>query len=166
MIEFRWGKDPATLRSAFELRRQVFVTEQHVTEAEELDGRESEATTEVVIAAEPADPHLALATARVLFDHWPESVHVGRVAVRADRRGSGIGAALMGEIHQRVRARLAIGQRTVIALSAQVNAIGFYRRLGYDISPEPYLDARIWHQDATVELVNPHDPIRDLQSNA
>lgn len=38
--------------------------------------------------------------------------------------------------------------RVRVVLSAQESAIGFYRRLGYEVvSGERYLDAGIWHQD-------------------
>lgn len=43
-------------------------------------------------------------------------------------------------------------RRVRIELSAQESAIDFYAALGYEIAAERYLDARIWHRDASKVL--------------
>ena len=53
--------------------------------------------------------------------------HLGRLAVRPQTRGTGLGVALVAAIEGRAVER---GLR-VVALSAQTHAIGFYERLGY-----------------------------------
>lgn len=145
---------PAQLESARAVRRQVFIGEQGVTEAEELDGLDEEPTTRHVLAV---DGTHALGTARLLQER-PGLVHIGRVAVLPALRGRGVGALLMAALEEMALAECAGDDGSVrIELSAQVTAIEFYRRLGYKISPQQYLDARIWHQDAhkTLQSWNP-----------
>jgi predicted GNAT family N-acyltransferase len=136
------------LADAFAVRVEVFVVEQHVPEAEELDALDHTPTTTHVLARS-ADGAV-IGTARLLTD--PEhagEVHIGRVAVRALARGTGAGAALMRELEAIARAEHAGPDGTVtVLLSAQVQAIGFYERLGYAVHGPVYLDAGIDHRDA------------------
>lgn len=67
--------------------------------------------------------------------------HVGRVAVRRDCRGQGLGAAVMAEAEKTAAAQG--GSRMV--LSAQVQAAGFYERLGYARIGEEFLDEHCLH---------------------
>lgn len=143
IVRVRTGEQ---LASAWRIRREVFIDEQGVTEAEEIDGRDEEESTHHVLALDRTGK--ALGTARVLVER-PGLVHVGRVAVLPTARGRGIGTALMAAVEQLAIAECAGADGAVrIELSAQESALGFYRRLGYQIAPERYLDARIWHQDA------------------
>ena len=66
---------------------------------------------------------------------------MGRVAVLPEFRGKGLGARLMEEAEARARE---LGAEK-ICLSAQVQAGGFYRRLGYRADSEPYLDEHCPH---------------------
>lgn len=141
---------PVQLASARAVRRQVFIGEQGVTEAEELDGLDEEPTTRHVLAVDGAH---AVGTARLLQER-PGLVHIGRVAVLPALRGRGVGALLMAALEEMALAESAGEDGSVrIELSAQVTAIEFYRRLGYQIAPQQYLDARIWHQDAHKTLL-------------
>lgn len=137
---------PAQMADAWAIRRAVFIGEQGVTEAEELDGLDDHPTTRHVLAV--TNDGDAIGTARLLVDR-PGLVHVGRVAVLARHRGTGAGVALMSALEEIALAECTDETgRVRIELSAQVTAIDFYRRLGYAIAPEQYLDARILHQDA------------------
>ncbi|MDO5494108.1 MAG: GNAT family N-acetyltransferase [bacterium] len=142
--------DRAGLEEAWRIRFEVFVDEQHVPVEEEVDARDEEPGTLHGLAYVDGVP---AGTGRVLPDGIPGHVHVGRMAVRAPFRGSGVGAALMAHLEGAALAEYGIpdgGGRlsVVVTLSAQESAMGFYSRLGYAVvSGERYLDAGIWHQD-------------------
>lgn len=125
-----WERD----RSALEdVRRAVFVDEQHVPEALEWDGVDRKCHH--AIAVDPAG--CAIGCARLLPDG-----HIGRVAVLAPYRGRGVGDALM-------QCMLALagqlGHRRVM-VNAQTHALAFYERLGFVAVGEEYDDAGIPHR--------------------
>ena len=146
------------LELAWDVRTEVFVHEQHVPVDEEIDELDTAASTTHVLALDEVTGE-ALGTGRLLSDPAHEGeVHLGRLAVRAAARGRGIGARLVIAIEGLALAGHATADagatndpgrlRVRVVLSAQESAIGFYRRLGYEIvSGERYLDAGIWHQD-------------------
>lgn len=126
------------------LRFEVFVHEQGVSPAEELDQADDLPGTVHLLAVAGGED---LGTARVLVDA-PGEVHVTRVAVRESARGLGIGRLLMQEAERLALVEHGTGGRVRVGLSAQESAIGFYAALGYEIGAERYLDAGIWHRDA------------------
>ncbi len=143
------------MTAAFAIREEVFVGEQGVTLEEEHDDLDAAATTTHVLAV--SEGGTPLGTARLLTDPaHPGVVHVGRVAVRQQGRGQGVGRALMAALEEIALAEHADAQGSVrVELSAQESAIPFYRTLGYEIAEERYLDARIWHRDASKSLRRP-----------
>lgn len=152
--------DEQDMAAALRIREEVFVGEQGVTLEEEHDGLDELASTTHVLAVAPdGEP---VGTARLLTDpEHPGVVHVGRVAVRQAGRGTGVGRALMAEVERIALADHAVegpeGRAVRVELSAQETAIGFYTTLGYAISGERYLDARIWHRDASKTLTAASD---------
>jgi len=79
----------------------------------------------------------------VLF--YPEGADTGRLfqmAVEPERQGQGIGVQLVGELEAEVARR---GFRTV-TLHARETAVGFYQRLGYAVSGEPFTEVGIPHR--------------------
>lgn len=137
---------PHQMAVAWTIRREVFIGEQGVSEEEELDGWDEQPTTRHVLAVDIAgDP---VGTARLLIGR-PGQVHIGRVAVLARARGQGVGARIMEALEDIAATQGADAHgRVRIDLSAQETAMEFYRRLGYQIAPQRYLDARMWHRDA------------------
>ncbi|MDP9800238.1 putative GNAT family N-acyltransferase [Arcanobacterium wilhelmae] len=133
---------PEELKRAWDIRLDVFVGEQQVPIEEEIDDADlAPSTLHVLATAEGTD----VGTARLLEDA-PGHYHIGRVAVRKDARGTGVGRALM-EYLARAAAQRACG-RAEIVLSAQEQAMGFYSSLGYEVvDGRTYLDAGIAHQD-------------------
>lgn len=123
------------------VRRKVFVEEQNVPEELELD--EHDATAVHLLATDSGRP---LGTARLLIDG--DHAKIGRVAVLADARGTGAGAALMRAALDTLRAR---GVRQA-KLGSQVHAIGFYEKLGFVAQGPEYDDAGIPHRDMTLQL--------------
>jgi len=125
--------DWATLGAdAAVIRREVFIDEQHIPEAEEWD--DADAVSRHAVAY---DGGLAIATGRLLPD-----ARIGRMAVRRAHRRSGIGGILLEALVEAARAR---GDGTVV-LSAQSYVIDFYARHGFVTRGEPYLDCGIPHQ--------------------
>ncbi len=140
--------DEAGLARVHALRLEVFVHEQKVPLAEELDERDHLPGTVHLLAVVDGQD---LGTARLLVDR-PGAVHVTRVAVRAAARGRGIGRALMAGLEQIALTEHASGAQVRVELSAQESALGFYAALGYQIGRARYLDAGIWHRDAVKTL--------------
>lgn len=132
-------RDIATCRA---LRRAVFIEEQGVPEAEELDDLDDRALH--LLALRDGRP---VGSARLLV--LGEVVKVGRVCVLADQRGQGLGTALM-----RAAVDLARGVPGVVRvkLGAQTHALGFYERLGFVAFGPGFLDAGIPHRDMVLVL--------------
>jgi predicted GNAT family N-acyltransferase len=118
------------------IRRIVFIDEQGVTEADEVDGRDGAAIH--LIARQDGEP---VGTARILLDG--ATGKIGRVCVLPAARGTGLGAALIRAAAEAIARRG--GTRAV--LGAQTHAIGFYERLGFAAFGPEYMDAGIPHRD-------------------
>jgi len=117
---------------AVPIRFAVFVEEQGVPREIELDENDALSLHAVVFMQEKA-----VATGRLLPDG-----HIGRMAVLRDWRGRGIGALMLRSLIQRAKER---GDPEVV-LSAQVNAVPFYRAHGFVPQGGEYLEAGIRHQ--------------------
>jgi len=114
------------------IRFEVFVSEQRVPAEIELD--EMDPLCLHAIAYEGEKP---VATGRLLPDG-----HIGRMAVLKAWRGRGIGGEILERLVEAARGR---GDRE-LALSAQVHAVAFYRRHGFDPEGAVYDEAGIAHQ--------------------
>ena len=138
----------AELERVHRLRLEVFVREQGVPLAEELDDRDHETGAVHLLAVADGQD---LGTARLLVE-GPGRVHLTRVAVRARARGRGVGRKLMVAAEQIAASEYATDGVVRVELSAQAGALGFYRALGYRIGIERYYDAGILHADAVKTL--------------
>ncbi len=119
--------------AASAVRRAVFIDEQGIAAALELDARDATAIHAVAFDGNGT----ALATGRLLPD-----AHIGRMAVLAAHRGRGLGAAVL-------RSLMAVAQGRglpELRLHAQAGAIGFYVREGFSTVGDPYEEAGIAHQ--------------------
>ncbi|MGW4891181.1 GNAT family N-acetyltransferase [Kitasatospora sp. NPDC004240] len=130
------------------VRHEVFVVEQRVPEELEFDELDATSLHLLAIDADGA----ALGTGRLIHgDRALEltgvegRVLLGRLAVRAGARGTGLGAALVRAIERAGREHGA----TELELHAQVQALGFYERLGYTAEGPVYDDAGIPHRTMT-----------------
>ena len=132
------------MQAALAIRSRVFVEEQGVPIEEELDGFDAHPGDRDdvvhVLARLHGEP---VATARLLLDAHEGYPHIGRVAVLADHRRSGVGRRVMEALHQEARRRGHAG----VTLAAQLHAMPFYERLGYVARGDTYLDAGIEHRD-------------------
>lgn len=131
----QWPCDEAALRA---VRTAVFVDEQKVPPALEWDGRDAACLHVLALTADGTP----VGCGRLL----PEG-RIGRMAVLAEARGQGVGAALL---HALLRAARAQGHATVM-LSAQTHALGFYARYGFVAEGGEYCDAGMPHR--TMRLV-------------
>ena len=116
------------------LRTVVFVEEQGVPLAEEIDGLDDQATQLVAL-----DGVEVVATCRLLPDGT--TVKLGRMVVAKQRRREGIAAEMLRVAEQ--EARLLGGEQ--ISLAAQTYAVALYEQAGYVAYGEPFPDAGIEH---------------------
>jgi len=126
-----WQTHSASLKK---VREDVFIKEQHVPVALEWDGMDE--TAQHLLAV--SETGQAIGCARLTGDG-----SIGRMAVLESWRGSGVGRALL------TKAICLYQQQGIkrITLSAQVHAIPFYEKCGFEGCSKPYLDAGILHID-------------------
>jgi predicted GNAT family N-acyltransferase len=139
LLHFKWTQDLAsqTYRDALAIRKEVFVVEQQVPEAIEIDDLEDK--TLHLVGYEDATP---VATARI-YPMNNSKYKVQRVAIRKVAREKKYGNSLMQEIENHVRE---LGGKRLF-LGSQNQAIGFYEKAGYTICGEEYEEAGILHHD-------------------
>jgi len=125
-----WPDDAERLR---EIRTVVFVHEQKVPAAIEWDGTDGECTH--VIAEDPSGTPVG--TGRLTPDG-----KIGRMAVLAERRGEGIGRAMVRLLVEQAR-ELDFAE---VKLGAQTHAIGFYQDLGFEAFGDEFEEAGMPHQ--------------------
>jgi ElaA protein len=130
------------LATCLALRRRVFIEEQGVSEADEVDGLDPVALH--LLAMQDATP---VGTARILLDGAVGKI--GRVCVLEEARGVGLGAALIRAAVAELRAMPGVAKAK---LGAQVHALGFYERLGFEPVGPVYMDAGIPHRDMVMAL--------------
>jgi predicted GNAT family N-acyltransferase len=142
----RVAEDPADLEECFAVRKEVFVGEQGVPEDLEYDEYDAGAV-HVLAVREDGAPlgtgrllHGQAAAAKVEGDLSVGSL--GRLAVKREARGLGVGAALVRAIEDAARAR----GLAAVDLHAQTHALAFYERLGYEAYGPEYPEAGIPHR--------------------
>ncbi|TKA95148.1 GNAT family N-acetyltransferase [Cereibacter changlensis] len=124
------------------LRRTVFIEEQGVPEADEIDDLDGEAIH--LLAEVEGRP---VGSARLLVRG--ETGKIGRVCVLAEQRGTGLGAALIRAAVAELRHIPGVRQAK---LGAQTHALGFYEKLGFTALGPEYIDAGIPHRDMVLAL--------------
>jgi predicted GNAT family N-acyltransferase len=133
-IEVRLADDEGR-DACLAIRRRVFVEEQRVPEAMELDGLDDQAT---VWLAQVGGQVVGTARARRV-DGFAKAE---RVAVESAFRRSGVGQALMGAVEAWAREEGLQG----VVLHAQESALSFYRSIGYELTGEAFDEAGIPHR--------------------
>jgi acetyltransferase, GNAT family len=135
-------KSKEELNLAFALRIEVFVEEQKVPIELELDDKDHSDNT-VHIGYFHEDNLIGVAR---LIDMDKDVIHIGRVVIDKEYRGQGIGRELI--IGCENIAQQILKRKTIIELSAQIQAENFYKSLGYNrVNDKIYLDAGIEHVD-------------------
>lgn len=130
------------IAACLRLRRTVFIEEQGVSEADEVDGRDDGAIHLLALQGE-----VPVGTARLLVKGAKGKI--GRVCVLCEARGTGLGAALIRAALAEFRAMPGVRQAT---LGAQSHATGFYAALGFRIVGEEFIDAGIPHREMVLDL--------------
>ncbi|MDP3195975.1 GNAT family N-acetyltransferase [Tabrizicola sp.] len=118
------------------LRRAVFIDEQGVSEADEVDGLD-----ETAIHLLAFDGQGPVGTARLLVKG--ATGKIGRVCVLPAARGTGLGAALIETALRVLQDQPGV---TEACLGSQSHATGFYEKLGFAVEGEEFLDAGIPHR--------------------
>lgn len=125
------------------LRQTVFTDELGIPASIEQDAADSTAL-HAVICNRLGQP---VGTGRLLRDGDAQA-RIGRVAVTRALRGSGLGRDVIKALMDAAASR---GDRQV-SLHAQRNAEGFYTRLGFVVSGEPFEEAGIAHIEMSCAL--------------
>jgi predicted GNAT family N-acyltransferase len=113
------------------IRNAVFTLGQGIDEAIDFDGQDPDALHVLVSVGDKV-----VATGRLLNDG-----HIGRLAVLEENRGQGAGThAVRALVHQAQR----LGLKRVY-LGSQMQAVDFYRGLGFRERGEPFMEAGIEH---------------------
>ena len=136
----------ATLQAgAAAVRQAVFIDEQGIPESEEWDADDAEAVHAVVSNL----AGLPLATGRLIHaGQEPEHAKIGRMAVLRCSRGTGLGEQVLRALMDEARRRQLHG----IALHAQVNAQGFYEKLGFGAEGPVFDEVGMPHQRMVIRL--------------
>lgn len=135
-------RSEAELFQSLAIREVVFIEEQHVPEGIERD--DADASAYHVLAFQ--DGH-AVGTGRlVLLEEAPEGrsgkwAQVGRMAVLRANRGHRIGTLLLEALEAEARKRKVDG----IVLHAQIYALEFYKKYGYEPEGNVFQEAGMPH---------------------
>lgn len=136
MLIIQSGNEPALIEQAKQVREIVFVQEQGIDASLEYDDLDDMCTHVVgLLDSEP------VTTARLR----PVDSTVGkveRVATIQSARGHGYGKDIMIEV-ERVAKRQGLVE---LRLGAQLTALPFYEKLGYEAFGDEFLDANIPHR--------------------
>jgi predicted GNAT family N-acyltransferase len=134
-ITVRSTRDPKEIEAAMDLRIRVFCGEQGVSEEEERDELDDEATQIVAL-----NDSGVVATCRL---RYPEdgTCKLERMAVERQLRELGVGARLLAGAEQEAREH---GSSEML-LHAQLRAEPFYAANGYVAEGETFMDAGIEH---------------------
>ncbi|PTQ76586.1 putative GNAT family N-acyltransferase [Nitrosomonas oligotropha] len=131
-----WEEAATALRV---VRTAVFISEQQVPEELEWDQFDAVSVHALVVnnAGQP------VGTARLLPDG-----HIGRMAVLKEWRGQGLGSALLTRLLQVLVKR----HQFQAQLHAQTSAIPFYKKFGFEIVGEEFIEAGIPHVKMTLSI--------------
>lgn len=126
-------QDKPLTEIAFDIRRKVFVDEQHVSREEEYDRFENISTHYIVYADQ-----LPVGTAR--WRKTDKGIKLERFAVLKEHRNSGAGTAILDRVLEDV-ASLGLP----VYLHSQITAINFYLKANFVIEGDEFTEAGIRH---------------------
>jgi predicted GNAT family N-acyltransferase len=125
---------------AYPIRHQVFVVEQRIPIELEIDEHDSVAQHLILLLNQKP-----IGTARIFPANHQSNDYfkIGRLAILKEHRQQGLGSKMMGvlinyaEIHQYKK----------ISLHAQVDALGFYEKLGFIAEELEFNEGGILHRE-------------------
>jgi len=128
------GTDLEKLKKAMDVRIEVFMEEQGISAEDEFDDRDP--TSTYVLIEKDGKP---LACGRV--NYFSKTAYLGRIAVLKEQRKEGLGRIVIEKLIEISKENGA----EEITLGAQLQAVGFYEKLGFEPYGDIYLDASIEH---------------------
>lgn len=131
-----WSVDKEQL---IELRTRVFVDEQKVPTSLEEDGLDTEC-----LHVKALQGSTCIGTGRLLPNGY-----IGRMCVANEFRNQGIGTLMLEKL---IRQAQTAGHAQVM-LNSQSDAIPFYRKNGFTIDSEEFIEAGIPHRHMVMQLV-------------
>ena len=120
------------------IRTLVFVEEQGINCTIDFDGLDESAIHVLVFSQGNA-----IATGRMLDDG-----HIGRIAVLKEHREHGVGARAL----QALLVNAQVKGFSRVYLGSQINAVDFYKKLGFTICGEVFMDAGLEHIEMELYL--------------
>ena len=120
------------------IRTAVFVDEQGIDARIDFDGLD-EVATHVLIFSQGT----AIATGRILDDG-----HIGRIAVLKTYRKQGAGTKVLQALLKNAKAK----GFTRVYLGSQIHATDFYKKLGFSVCGEVFMDAGLEHIEMELYL--------------
>ena len=131
--------DLRDLDAAFTIREQVFVHEQDVPAELEYDLHDRQPSTRHYLARTADGTPAGAARWRPTAEH---AVKLERFAVLPPFRNQAVGSSLLKQVLADVRQEL---PETSVYLNAQLRAVPFYERHGFERVGEPFEEAGIRH---------------------
>ena len=139
-VTIKLAQTEAERLQAYAIRVQVFVLEQRVPLAEEMDSDDPMATHAIAYLG-----GIAVGTGRLVFGQTDGvaggEARIGRMAVLRAWRRKGLGARILQALEESAQAKGA----TRIALHAQTYVRDFYESHGYVAEGAPFLEVGIEH---------------------
>jgi len=132
---YKYAEDDAELKGAYDVRRQVFIEEQDVSEDLVFDSFECEAIHIVVKYGERV-----IGTARVRFPVVKQA-KLERMAVLSPFRRLGIGEGIISFLFKNLNGM----QIENVVLHAQYEVMDFYSACGFTPVGSPFCEAGIKH---------------------
>jgi predicted GNAT family N-acyltransferase len=137
-----WHDGEPLLRA---IREAVFMREQGVTAELEWDGLDDTCHHALALSA-TGD---AIGCGRITPDG-----HIGRMAVLPEWRGKKVGSAILEALLDYARSQ----HQTSVEISAQVQALPFYQKFGFEAQGKVFQDAGMPHRKMSLHLLP-----RDIQ---
>lgn len=135
--------ESSVYKDALALRKEVFIMEQGVSLELEVAGEKGPLYFTGYL------DELPVATART-FEEEPGVWHIQRVAVKKEHRGQGLASELLNGIEVSARDH----KINTLTLGAQDQAQAFYKKLGYQVVGEGFMEAGIAHHRMDKSLLS------------
>lgn len=131
-IEIVTANSTQLRQQLFEIRRKVFVEEQHVDPKEEYDVYETSSTQLVAL-------YNTLPVGTCRYRNTEKGIKLERFAVLKDYRGLGVGDALLNACLEQV------DKSQTIYLHSQIQVVDFYAKFGFKKRGPRFSEAGIEH---------------------
>lgn len=132
-------EQPSQMKKALQIRKEVFVKEQHVPKEEEYDEFDNTATHFLAID----NAGNAFGTAR--WRRTENGIKLERFAILKDARGKGIGSMLLESILEDIAVQNNTDSPLRLYLHAQTKALPLYKKFGFQKEGEAFEECGIEH---------------------